>query len=795
MHEPLVVDGVPPPEGRLTAVEVRAADPDDLTAGRPVDAARTYAARGWRVVPIAAGTKHPAHLKAWQEAATTDPELIAEWWERWPDDGVGIATGQRSGIWALDVDPRHGGDDTLADLEATHGRLPATMEVLTGSGGRHLYFAWPEGRAIRNDQAGRLGPGLDVRGDGGQVVAPPTVHPNGTRYEWELSSPLRPALAPDWLVDLLTVVPTAEPRRERAPYDGPARPGDRWAATVAWADLLEADGATFVGRRVDHRSGHAYELWCRPGKSASEGASATLYYGGSDVLKVFSPNWPGLAAEQTYTRFGYIAATRYGGDHTAAARAMQRDQDAAMLPRGTLAAVGPATGAEEAVVDVEAPDDHGWEPADVASAVHGTADRPQPTLLARADGRCLFYEGRVNGLFGMSGTAKSWVTQLACAEVITSGHHALIIDLEDHLDSVVARFRDDLGVEPAAIAERLHYISPAAPLGLPAWEGVRALIERHDVRLVVIDSTGEALALQGLDPNADDAVSAWGKMLPGRIARMGVAVVLVDHVPKSADAERLMPISSQRKLAAIDGAMFRVDTLAEFSRVEDGRFRLTVAKDRNGVWLRKQVATEVDVRHERGRLTFRFEVPPDDLDPEVTGGIRRTVLAERISDFLVAEGRAVSQRAIRERVRGKTTHVAAALQELIDAGFVERTTDPGGNQWHSLLRPFSMPVIATDRDDSVDGGVVPGWFPPSAATDSANPADSDMERAEDDCGAGGGSPVPGGSPMVPGIGEPPGSPVPLPLRGEPGGTSPGNHDTGSRDDDPDEYLPDGTRWF
>ena len=80
---------------------------------------------------------------------------------------IGIATGHASRIWVLDVDIADGkrGDETLAALEATHGPLPDTHEVVTGSGGRHLYFAWPDGIDIRNDQSGRLGPGLDIRGE------------------------------------------------------------------------------------------------------------------------------------------------------------------------------------------------------------------------------------------------------------------------------------------------------------------------------------------------------------------------------------------------------------------------------------------------------------------------------------------------------------------------------------------------------------------------------------------------------------------------------------------------------
>ena len=307
-----------------------------------VDAALDYAARGWRVVPIIPGGKRPP-MAAWQTHATTAPVVIERWWGRdHPDCGIGIATGESTGLWVLDVDG-DAGADSLADLEATHGPLPDTVEVVTGSGGRHLYFAWPDdGTTIRNDQAGRLGVGLDVRGEGGQVVAPPTVHPSGRRYEWESSShpdDVTVAQAPEWLISLLRSAPDpATAVRTKAPRPDGDLPGDRFAAQVSWPELLEADGAVYLGRRVDHVSGEPYELWGRPPYPGEENytphTSATLYYRGSDVLKVFSPNWRGvdevtgelwaLDVDATYTRFGYWTARHFGGDHSAAASHLAR---------------------------------------------------------------------------------------------------------------------------------------------------------------------------------------------------------------------------------------------------------------------------------------------------------------------------------------------------------------------------------------------------------------------------------------------------------------------------------------
>jgi Bifunctional DNA primase/polymerase, N-terminal/Primase C terminal 1 (PriCT-1) len=164
------------------------------------EAALYYLGRGWSVIPIERHGKRP--LVAWLEfenrcAAAREVE---GWYIRWPQANVGIVTGRVSGLVVIDVDARHGGEASLSTLESGHGVLPSTVEALTGGGGRHLYFAHPGGRV-----ANRVGlfPGLDLRGDGGCVVAPPSVHSSGRLYAWARKrspdeAPLAPV--PEWLL-------------------------------------------------------------------------------------------------------------------------------------------------------------------------------------------------------------------------------------------------------------------------------------------------------------------------------------------------------------------------------------------------------------------------------------------------------------------------------------------------------------------------------------------------------------------------------------------------------------------
>lgn len=162
--------------------------------GAVAEAAHAYAARGWSVIPMQARGKRP--LVVWREfqQRIADAEEIDRWFRHWPEANLGLVTGRISGLVVVDVDAAHGGPDSVAALEALHGPLPPTVEAATGGGGRHLYYAHP-GMAVANRVG--LRPGIDLRGDGGCVVAPPSVHPSGRRYAWVAGrAPGEIALAP-----------------------------------------------------------------------------------------------------------------------------------------------------------------------------------------------------------------------------------------------------------------------------------------------------------------------------------------------------------------------------------------------------------------------------------------------------------------------------------------------------------------------------------------------------------------------------------------------------------------------
>jgi putative DNA primase/helicase len=161
-----------------------------------LDAALGYAARGWQVFPCwwaigdacACGGnagcspgKHPLTAHGLKDA-TTDAAQIRAWWAKYPEANVAIRTGAESGLVVVDLDVKPDKDGRASFRVLNGGAVDRTAMTRTGGGGLHLYYRHP-GFTVRNSQ-NELGPGIDVRGDQGYVLAPPSNHVSGRVYEW-----------------------------------------------------------------------------------------------------------------------------------------------------------------------------------------------------------------------------------------------------------------------------------------------------------------------------------------------------------------------------------------------------------------------------------------------------------------------------------------------------------------------------------------------------------------------------------------------------------------------------------
>jgi len=496
----------------------------------PLPTAIEYIRRGWRVVPIRPGEKRPA-LTNWQNIASNNLETVTEWFTGpYRDHGIGIATGPETGIFVLDVDitETKAGDETLAELEQSHGKLPDTATVITGSGGWHLYYHYPPNLEIRNDAGRRLGPGLDIRGTGGQVVAPPTIHPNGHPYQWDHGCDTI-ADAPPWLLQLLT-------ERDQPTNPTPsATIGDtndsiaaRYNETTNWPQLLTEDGWTLT---ETHTNGEQH--WTRPGKNPEQGISATTGHEGRDILTVFTSSIPWLP-EGSYSRFGYHACRHHEGDRSQAARHLHNITSRTTENYFETQLITPTTPKPiEPAERIELAHLVNWEKL-------WTDDRPDEEWIAEP----IIPKGRSIALYAPAKAGKSTITLAIVAAVATGGRilgqtratptSCLYLDYEMTEDDLIERLTD-LGYGPQDNLQNLHYalLPSLPPLDTP--EGAHAilnLVDQTKAQLVVVDTFGRAV--EG-DEDKADTVRNFYRHTGLSLKARGIAVLRTDHSGKSVE--------------------------------------------------------------------------------------------------------------------------------------------------------------------------------------------------------------------------------------------------------------------
>lgn len=288
-------------------------DDNVTTATAPrLIAALSFVRRGWPVVPLhdvsmgfcscndgsekhaaSSAGKHPI-ARNWQHSSITDEEIMRGFFAGRPGMNFGVKTGQQAGIWVLDVDPKHDGDKRLAELTTQHGNLPDTYTQRTGSGGLHHFWSLPVDFTPTNSR-GSLPPGLDVRGEGGFVVAAPCVSGIGP-YETLLDLPL--AGAPEWLLDMIRprIPADIEHRAAMRHWDHPSvaamgERGQRYAAAVLLDELNKLANAV-----PGERGFTAYRVAC-------------------NLLELVNSPWAGLPEDQARAGFAQAAtmAMRHGG--------------------------------------------------------------------------------------------------------------------------------------------------------------------------------------------------------------------------------------------------------------------------------------------------------------------------------------------------------------------------------------------------------------------------------------------------------------------------------------------------
>ncbi|PWL18841.1 ATPase [Falsochrobactrum shanghaiense] len=260
-----------------------------------LDVALDYAARGWPVFPCRAADEELVHPQTGEmeilatktpltsngfRGATLNERIVRELWRRNPGAMIGVPTGAAIGAWVLDIDPKHGGPDTLVALEEQHGPLPATLTAETTSGGRHYFFKHKAG--VRN--RGALGAGIDVRGDGGYVIAAGSVPMVGKPYSWLVD--MEPADAPGWLLEL--VLPRSYDSHTVAPSVS-GTINDRYVERAVQSELDDL-AMEPMGNRNNRLNDAAFRLGTFVGAAALAESEARALL--QDVARGWARDWP-----------------------------------------------------------------------------------------------------------------------------------------------------------------------------------------------------------------------------------------------------------------------------------------------------------------------------------------------------------------------------------------------------------------------------------------------------------------------------------------------------------------------
>jgi hypothetical protein len=295
-------------------------------------------------------------------------------------------------------------------------------------------------------------------------------------------------------------------------------------------------------------------------------------------------------------------------------------------------------------------------------------------------GQPLLYPGRVHSIFGEPGGGKTWIALYAIAERLQADQPVLLIDWEDSPQGTTTRLLQ-LGCTPDQLT-LLDYRNPISGL----WQGWPAIdVDTAAWVLVVIDSTGEAMAAAGIKSNDDTPVAEW-MALAKRLARTGASVLLLDHVPKNVD-NRDMEIGSQRKQAAITGASYRCDTVTSPAKGRDGLLKLIVRKDRLGNRSKGSTAAEVHIDEAHGPLRIELRISEAQAATERGERFRPTILMEKVSRWLEFHPGA-SRRTIEKEVTGNGPAIRAAIDILLEEGHIA-VSKVGQTHEHSIVKPYS----------------------------------------------------------------------------------------------------------
>jgi len=525
--------------------------------------ALAHAAAGRPVFPCRADNKRPLTEHGFKDA-TRDPGQIRRWWREWPDAMPGIQMGRSSGLAVLDLDRRPDKDGEAA-LRAD-GLNPDTLSpvsVVTPSGGRHLYFRWHEGLAC---SAGKIAPGVDVRGEGGYVIAPGAVSAAGAYSAadptpadlpaWPTSLPIEKR--PDWRDELAELLGDGDDSDLWADYAEAKRERD-WepdrirSALRAITDASDRDTWLQIGMALHHASGGAdagFDLWCRWSRRCPDKFNERDQ---RRSWKSFGKRGGGVTIASLYR-----IAKGYGWD------------PAAPLPGSDEALAALLGESKPATVD---------SPLTFLSPAECAQSNPRPYII-----KGLIAERDVACIVGAPGAGKS-VLAPSLAYAVAQGREAHGRRTKAGRVFYVAA-EDEHGMRGRVTALRAEHGDAAnftlvggvtdllneavAGQGSPHFNALIKAVEAQRPNLIVIDTLSKAFP--GLEENSAEAM---GRVVAvaSALTKWGAAVFLIHHDTK--DGLQGLP----RGHSLLNGAL---DVSIHLRKEDDGTVRGRLTKNRNG---------------------------------------------------------------------------------------------------------------------------------------------------------------------------------------------------------------------
>ncbi len=468
--------------------KIKHSTPSGGSASPPLEAALSYLRRGWSVIPV---NQNKCPLIPWQpfQLRRATEEEIRGWFEKYPKAGVGIVCGKTSGLVVLDIDPRNGGDTTLANWSERGLRLPEGPTAKTGSGGCHFYLRHPEGEV---PTIAGLARGIDLKSEGSYVKAPPSPHPSGQTYAWYPgSSPdnVAPPQPPAWLLDLV---------KERH------KSGDGDRRELGWVEALLA--GVPKGQRDDAATRLAGHLIGK-GLPASEVEAVLLAWNTRN-----RPPW-GEDSSDKGTPEEWVKAKVASVVKLEAKKAGERKDG------------------QRPAFEVPPPEPYPWHPW--AALTNGNLP-PMPWIVEG-----VLPEAQTLGIGGMAAYGKSWLL-LTMAAAIASGRPwlehfptrpgpVLYLDEESseyELRRRLHRLTEGLGLDPKALGVNFVLSSGLRLSDLGGLARLEATIKEIHPLVIMVDTL---IRILGYDENDATRVAAAFRSVSELKNRHNVAFVFADH--------------------------------------------------------------------------------------------------------------------------------------------------------------------------------------------------------------------------------------------------------------------------